>query len=115
MNDDAFGDQQSKGGQNMPDHTGGRPKAPVGSHSQLIAELAEKAEKTTFFGAPANSLSRVEMLACIGDLSDRFDASLKDSIRLAKIEAMCRRHNSPAVNTGAQSLAGAILRIIEDK
>ena len=35
--------------------------------------------------------------------------------KLAKIEVMCRRHNSPAVNTGAQSLAGAILRSIEER
>lgn len=35
--------------------------------------------------------------------------------KLAKIESMARRHNHPGCNTGAQTLAAAIVRIIEEK
>lgn len=34
--------------------------------------------------------------------------------KLSAIEALCRRYNTPAVNTGAHYLAGAVLKIVEE-
>ncbi len=35
--------------------------------------------------------------------------------KLERIEALARRHNHPGCNTGAQTLAGLIVKICEEK
>ena len=72
----------------------------------MIPRETQRSKK--FWGQAPESLSHDELREVIMDL-------LVECAKLDKIEALARRHASPASNPGAHALASAIIRICEEK